>query len=481
MSLVPTIGLEVHCQLATDSKMFCACPVVHDAPPNSAVCSICLGHPGALPLLNAHAVTLGIRAGLALGCTIDSASVFARKHYFYPDLPKGYQITQFDRPLCSAGTLHVQMDGQRHRFGIHRIHLEEDAGKMRHTDEGSLVDWNRGGTPLIEIVGEPDLHSPQQAGAWLRMLHRVVVAAGVTSGDMEKGHFRCDANVSVAPEGGPLGTRVELKNINSFRFVERALHTEIERQKKIISQGGSVTQATRTWVGEQTVMLRSKEEAADYRYFPDPDLPVLVVQPSEIDAAAQALAGVPLDVALLDEDEARLRALVEVHGLREEDGVALLAHPALLACFEQAVGAGGGPQAMVNWLRGPVSAILNASGQVLGDTCLVPTHLVSLEALVQEGSINRGTARGVLEKLMQEGGSAQEIIDAQGLTQVDDAQTLRVAVDDALERHPEAAARLVAGEAKLMGFFLGEVMRSFQGRADPQAVRRELETRLRGQ
>jgi len=479
--LVPTIGLEVHCQLATQSKMFCACPVVLDAPPNSAVCPVCLGHPGALPVVNDAAIALGIRAGLALGCTIHSASIFSRKHYFYPDLPKGYQISQFDRPMCTEGRIHVQMDGTRRSWGIHRIHLEEDAGKMRHTETGSTVDWNRGGTPLIEIVGDPDIHSPEEAGAWLRMLHRVVVSAGVTSGDMEKGHFRCDANISLAPEGAPLGTRVELKNINSFRFVERALHTEIARQRALLQGGGRVVQATRTWVGEKTVLLRNKEEAADYRYFPDPDLPVLCISESELTQARALLAGVPLDVHLLETDAAELQELVQVHGLREEDGEALLAAPELLGCFRSAVAAGAAPGAMANWLRGPVAAQLNTTGSALSQTALQPSHLVALEGLVQSGQINRGTARAVLQEVMQTGADPAQIVAAQGLGQVGDTDALGAHLDAVLQAHPEEARRLLAGDTKLIGFFLGSVMRAFKGRADPKAVRALLEARLRAE
>jgi len=481
VSLVPTIGLEVHCQLATKTKMFCGCPVVLDAAPNASVCPVCLGHPGALPVVNERAVSLGVRAGLALGCTVHEESIFARKHYFYPDLPKGYQISQFDRPLCTEGSIHVEIDGDRQRFGIHRIHLEEDAGKMRHTDAGSRVDWNRGGTPLIEIVGEPDLHSPEQAGAWLRMLHRVVVQAGVTSGDMQKGHFRCDANVSVARQGAPLGTRVELKNINSFRFVERALHTEIARQKTIIEGGGRVIQATRTWVGEQTVLLRSKEEAADYRYFPDPDLPVLKVRPEERTAQAAQLEAAPLDLHLLDSDGAQLAGFLDRYGLREADGVALLCAPELQACFEQAVSLGGAPVPMANWVRGPVSAVLNATDSALSQSQLSPAHLVSLESLIDAGQINRGTARTLLQQVMQTGSDPAKLVEEQGLAQVGDSDEIGAQVDAVLAAHPDEVARFKSGETKLKGYLLGQVMRAFQGRANPGEVMAQLEARLSGE
>ncbi len=480
MSLVPTIGLEVHCQLATQTKMFCSCPLVQDAAPNTAVCPVCMGHPGALPVVNHAAIGLGVRAGLALGCTIHAKSIFARKHYFYPDLSKGYQISQFDRPLCTGGRIHLELDGSRQSYGIHRIHLEEDAGKMRHGADASRLDWNRGGTPLIEIVGDPDLHSSAQAGAWLRMLHRVVVCAGVTSGDMEKGHFRCDANVSLGPKGGALGTRVELKNINSFRFVERALDAEIARQRVLLERGESVIQATRTWNGQETILLRTKEEAADYRYFPDPDLPALVVEEDEIEAERETLLGAPLDLHLLDADATALQDFLDRYGLQAQDGAALLAAPALRVCFEAAVAAGGAAGAMANWVRGPVSAQLNAADQDLSDTALDPAHLVALEALVEQGEINRGSARKVLSEVMRSGTEPAQLMKDLGLSQIGDTDEISAEVDRVIAANPDEIRRYRAGEKKLFGFLLGQVMRGFSGRANPQQVRAVLESRLDG-
>ena len=257
--------------------MFCGCPITHGAPPNTAVCPVCLGHPGALPVVNDEAVRLAVRAGTALGCTVHDESIFARKHYFYPDLPKGYQISQFDQPICTEGAIHCVVDNEMRCFELEQIHMEEDAGKLGHDGEALARGLEQGGTPLIEIVGRPDIHSAEAARAWMKTLHTVMTEAGVTSGDLEKGHFRCDANVSLGPSGGALGTRVEIKNINSFRFLGKAINDEIARQRAVLDAGGTIDQSTRSWTGDGTVALRSKEDAADYRYFPDPDLGPVVV------------------------------------------------------------------------------------------------------------------------------------------------------------------------------------------------------------
>jgi aspartyl-tRNA(Asn)/glutamyl-tRNA(Gln) amidotransferase subunit B len=475
-ALVPTIGLEVHCQLNTRTKMFCGCPIAHGAPPNTAVCPVCLGHPGALPVVNDEAVRLSVRAGMALGCIVQDRSVFARKHYFYPDSPKGYQISQFDRPICVGGSLEVSIDGSRQRFALERIHMEEDAGKLSHEGERSAVDWNRGGTPLIEVVGRPDIHSPEEAEAWMRMLHRVMVRAGVTLGDMEKGHFRCDANVSLGEPGGELGTRVELKNINSFRFVARALRHEIARQRSVLSSGGRVVQSTRSWTGNDTVPLRSKENDADYRYFPDPDLGVVAVKSADRNDAAERLDGVPLDRWLLDSDVEAQQSFQQRYGLKAEDIQTLMRSPPQRALFEAAVESGGAASDMVKWVLGPISQWINEHGSQ--GLRLSPVELVSLVGMVSTRTITRDVARVLLAELCGQGGSAAQRVADRGLARVDDSAAIQAAVDAVLTAHPDEVARFHQGQHRLMGFFIGAIMRQFSGRADPEEVRAVLQSRL---
>jgi len=473
---VPTIGLEVHCQLNTQTKMFCSCPITHGASPNTAVCPVCLGHPGALPVVNDEAVRLSVRAGMALGCDVQERSIFARKHYFYPDSPKGYQISQFDRPICVGGSLSVSIGGAPQRFALERIHMEEDAGKLSHQGGRSAVDWNRGGTPLIEVVGCPDIHSPEEAEAWMRMLHRVLVRAGVTLGDMEKGHFRCDANVSLGEAGGELGTRVELKNINSFRFVARALRHEISRQRSVLESGGRVVQSTRSWTGSETVPLRSKEDAADYRYFPDPDLGVVVVQEADRSDAMERLDGVPLDRWLLDGDREDLDTFQERYELKREDVQALLGSPRQKALFEAAVQAGGGASDVVKWVRGPIAQWINEHEKE--SLRLEPSELVSLVQMVNSRTITRDVARTLCAELCMEGGSVAQRVEELGLARVDDSAAIRAAVDEVLAAHPDEVSRFHQGQHRLLGFFIGAIMRQFSGRVDPEEVRSVLQTRL---
>lgn len=477
-ALVPTIGLEVHCQLKTATKMFCACPITHVAPPNTAVCSVCLGHPGALPVVNDEAVRLAVRAGTALGCTVHDESVFARKHYFYPDLPKGYQISQFDQPMCTGGAIHCVVDGELRRFELERIHMEEDAGKLRHDGDRSRVDWNRGGTPLIEIVGRPDIHSAEAAQSWMRTLHAVMTHAGVTTGDLEKGHFRCDANVSLGPSGGALGTRVEIKNINSFRFLSKAISEEIARQRRVIADGGRVQQSTRSWTGSESVALRSKEDAADYRYFPDPDLGSVVVTQADRDDALRELSGVPLDVFLYKEHCVAQDSLTSHHGLDATAAQALLSVPALLAFFEAAVAEGGEPKAVANWVRGPLARWR----KIHSDTphAVTPSQLVELEQLITDGAITRDAAQRIFETLCGAASDVQTVIDEHGLSRVDDRALIAAHVAEVVSAHPEEARRLRDGEQRLLGFFIGQVMRAFGGRADASEVRSALQAHLAG-
>ncbi len=475
-TFVPTIGLEVHCQLNTRSKMFCDCPIAHDAPPNSAVCSVCLGHPGALPVVNDAAVRLAVRAGLAVGCTVQDSSVFARKHYFYPDSPKGYQISQFDRPICTDGAVHLKQDEGMKRCEIERIHMEEDAGKLIHDGDRSLVDWNRGGTPLIEIVGRPDLHSAEEAEAFLRMLHRVMVEAGVTEGNMEKGHFRADANVSVSDRPGELGTRVELKNINSFRFVARAIRHEVQRQIEILEAGGQIVQSTRSWDGQGSELLRSKEQAADYRYFPDPDLGPVCVTDADREEAAGALAGQPLDRWLLDSDSRQREEFQTLHGLGDADVDALLGDAAQRMLFEATVEAGGSPVEVAKWVRGIIARWLNDHDP--STLRLEPSALSAVIAMVTAGTITRDVGRDLVEEMCVNGGEPEAMVRDRGLGRLDDEDALRAAIESLLSEHPSEVARYRSGQKQLLGFFIGGIMRSFSGRMDPVAVRTALQKAL---
>ena len=449
--------------------MFCSCEITHAAPPNSAVCPVCLGHPGALPVVNDAAVRMAVCAGLALGCRIDQASIFARKHYFYPDLPKGYQISQFERPICVGGALHCEIEGQQVRFELERIHMEEDAGKLTHDGTRSLVDWNRGGTPLIEIVGRPDIPSPEAAEAWMRMLHRVLTAAGVTTGDLEKGHFRCDANVSLGPKDGPLGTRVELKNINSFRFLSKAIQSEIERQRRILDSGGRIKQATRSWTGTTTEALRSKEDAADYRYFPDPDLGPVVVTEADLQFAEKQLLGVPLDLFLMDTDQADRASFRDDYALPESDTKALIAAPQQRVFFEQTVAAGGEPKPMANWVRGVWARWLNEHDGAVPK--IAPQQVVDLEQRIQNGSLTRDMARTAFEVLCETEVSLDQLITERGWTKLQDSAAIESTVAMVLDKHPDEVKRFRNGEERLYGFFMGQVMRAFQGRADATDVR----------
>jgi aspartyl-tRNA(Asn)/glutamyl-tRNA(Gln) amidotransferase subunit B len=482
------IGLECHARLATASKMFCRCPVTEDAPPNAAVCPVCLGHPGTLPTVNEAAVAMALRAALALGATIHTESQFARKNYFYPDLPKGYQISQFDRPLATGGTLHVRIGEEIRSFGLRRIHLEEDAGKMLHSRGGTHVDWNRAGVPLIEIVGEADIASADAAEAWLRMLHRVLVESGVCSGDMEKGHFRCDANVSVRRRGEPLGTRTEVKNVNSFRFVARALRHEIERQIDVLETGGTVEQQTRTWTGQRTALLRRKEESSDYRYFPEPDLPRLELRLEEIERQRAVLLHVPFDLHLLAIDQAERDRWKTDYGLDPAAVEGFSEDPALVVLFRDAVAAGGAPVAMARWLRNDVlrwqkqsehaadsSREEGSESVAVGFGRLLGRHLAKLQALVDEGRVSLSVARQLLDDLCAHGGEVEALVVNRGLAVVSDEAELRGLVLELVAQNPVQVRKYRAGNANMLGFFMGEVMRCTRGQADPPLSRRLIE------
>jgi aspartyl-tRNA(Asn)/glutamyl-tRNA(Gln) amidotransferase subunit B len=484
MPFEPVIGLEVHAQLLTASKIFCGCSAAFGARPNTHVCPVCLGLPGALPVLNRGAVDCAVRAAVALGCAVHEVSIFARKNYFYPDLPKGYQISQYEQPLATGGVIRAGSDhwGPPYDIRIRRVHLEEDAGKLLHegfpdSDRRSYVDLNRAGVPLIEIVTEPDVRTAGDAAAFFSALRELLVAIGVNDGNMEEGSLRCDANVSVRPTGSDgLGTKVEIKNLNSFRFVEEAIESEIARQIETLAHGGRIVQETRLFepAAKRTVSMRSKEEAHDYRYFPEPDLPPLVVDAARVERLRGALPELPA---------VRRRRLMAVHLLSEADAVALTqVSPGLDRYLEDAVAAGADPKAATNWLLGPVRAAMNDEGiDAAGLRArMAPERLASLLALVDKGTVSGSMAKDVFEKMLATGRAPEAIVAAEGLTQIDDESQLAGLIAQVLAGHAEAVAAYRAGKAATFGFLVGQVMKAAAGRANPRRVNELLRRALDG-
>ena len=474
------IGLEFHVHLATRTKMFCSCRVTYGDEPNTHTCPVCLGHPGALPVTNEKAVELGVMAGLALNCEVAPRAIFARKNYFYPDLPKGYQISQFDAPICTNGHLEVPTPEGTLRVGITRVHLEEDAAKNIHVGEsgrmhgslGSLVDYNRGGTPLIEIVTEPDIPSPEAARATANHLRAILQAIGVSEADMEKGQLRCDANVSIRNPDGSFGTKTELKNMNSFRFVERGLARELERQQQILESGGRVEQATMHYDPETDEVheLRSKEYAHDYRYFPEPDLLPLELTPAWISQVKSRLPELP---------EERRARFVEQYGLSEYDAGVLIADNELASFYEE-VAAEADPKQAANWTTGELQARLNEAGIDVSESKVTPGHLAELIGLVENGTVSRSAARGVLATVFETGDSPSAVVEREGLASVG-GDELSGVVDEVIAANPSEAERVRAGDNKVVGFLVGQVMRATRGNADGGRVRQLLAERLNGQ
>ncbi len=475
MEFEPVIGLEVHAQLKTRTKIFCGCSTAFGAPPNTHVCPVCLGLPGVLPVLNREVLAFSLRMALATDCRINRESRFARKNYFYPDLPKGYQISQYERPIAEHGRITIETaDAGTATIGITRIHMEEDAGKLVHDPDHpvSRVDLNRTGVPLIEIVSEPDLRSPEQAGAYLRKLRTVVRYLEICDGNLEEGSFRCDANVSLRPRGAAtFGTRAEVKNLNSFRNVERALHYEIERQRERLRDGEAVVQETRLWDPDKnrTFSMRGKEEAHDYRYFPDPDLLPVVIDDEWIEATRAALPEMP--------DARKARYIAEL-GLSAEDAERLAASrktgdylEAGLEVFPQA-------KPLANWILGELAALLNAAGKDIAHAPVAPARLGRLLQLIEAGTISGKIAKSVFEQMAASGQDPDAIVEAQGLRQMSDSGELEAVIDRVLAAAPDEVAAYRSGRTKLMGFFVGQVMKATRGKANPRKVNAILQAKL---
>src|SRR6476661_1065627 len=468
------IGVEVHAQLRTKSKLFCGCGTMFGLSANSQTCPLCLGLPGTLPVINQAAIEMAVRAGLALNCTIATNNVFARKNYFYPDLPKGYQISQYEAPICEHGWIEIAANEGTKRVRIRRAHLEEDAGKSVHVagTNGSRVDLNRAGTPLLEIVTEPDLRSADEVVAYLKGLRDVLMYLEVCDGNMDEGSFRCEPNLSLRPLGQKeFGTKVELKNINSFKFVKDAVEYEIKRQTKVLSEGGKVNQETRLWNLDrgETAVMRSKEEAHDYRYFPDPDLVPLNLEREWVDAFRADLPELPA---------ARTRRFLEEYGLPDYDAGVLTATRDVAEYFEASVKLFPQPKTVSNWVMGELTRELNNTGVAIGASPVSPEQLATLLRMVEQGTVSLKVARDIFPEMYRTGKAPERIVQEAGLTQMSDEGALSQIIDGVLASHPAQVAQFKQGKHQVLGFLVGQVMKGSGGKANPGKVNELLKQKL---
>ena len=474
MKYEAVIGLEVHAQLQTNTKIFCGCETRFGEEANTRTCPVCIGMPGVLPVLNKKAVEYIVKTGLATHCTVNPYSRFARKNYFYPDLPKGYQISQYELPVCEGGYVEIVIDGKIKRIGLTRIHLEEDAGKNLHQAESgaSLVDLNRAGTPLMEIVSEPDIRTAEEASEYLKKLRSILRYIEVSDADMEKGNFRCDANVSIRPVGSTeFGTRAEVKNVNSFKYVQKALEYEIKRQAQILDEGGKVIQETRLYDSSKgvTFSMRSKEEAHDYRYFPEPDLVPIVVAKATIADIAKSIPELP---------DAKRDRFVKDYGVPEYDADMLTQSRALAAYFEESVKLSGQPKVVSNWMMGELMRLLNGEGKEIEDCPIRPDRLAGMIKMISDGVISTKIAKTVFEDMYKTGKDAETVVKEQGLVQVSDTGAIEQIIADVIKANPGQAADYKAGKEKLFGFFVGQVMKASKGKANPDLVNQLLKKKL---
>ncbi|MEE9913822.1 MAG: Asp-tRNA(Asn)/Glu-tRNA(Gln) amidotransferase subunit GatB [Deltaproteobacteria bacterium] len=476
MEFETVIGLEVHAQLLTNTKIFCNCSTKFGGAPNSHACPVCLGMPGVLPVLNKKVVEFAMKMALATNCTINPANVFARKNYFYPDLPKGYQISQYAYPLAEHGYIWLEMNGETRKIGITRIHMEEDAGKLIHDENNpaSYVDLNRTGVPLIEIVGEPDIRTPEEAAEYLKRLHEILVYLEICDGNMEEGSFRCDANVSIRPMGQKeYGTRTELKNMNSFRNVQRALEYEVKRQMYLVENGQKITQETRLWDDAQGVTnpMRSKEEAHDYRYFPDPDLVPVVVDEAWVARIRGELPELP---------QAKRERFITEYQIPVYDAGVLTAEKPLAEYYENVVRLCGKPKQASNWVMGDVLRFLNEDKRTIRECPITAQALADMIKLIEEGAISGKMAKDVIGDMYKTGKTPQEIIKEKGLVQITDEGELSKTISAIIAANPKQLADYLSGKDKLFGFFVGQVMKATEGKANPQLVNDLLKKMLAG-